>query len=103
MPDRLAEIRARLDAATPGPWEVWENGTMVCAPDHDAPGAYHDIALAFPSLGDQDLIAHAPADIAWLLALAEALIEQIEFLKDDVSRIAAQRDRYKKRWHGESA
>lgn len=73
MPDRLQEIRARLDAATPGPWEVWENGTMVCAPDRDAPGAYHDIALAFSSLGDQHLIAHAPADIAWLLDEVERL------------------------------
>ena len=55
MPDRLQEIRARLDAATPGPWEV------VCNTTSDVVGVLDG------DYDDADLIAHAPADIAWLL------------------------------------
>ncbi len=47
MPDRLAEIRARLDAATPGPTPR--------------------VALRERQHGMDALYAHAPADIAWLL------------------------------------
>jgi hypothetical protein len=54
MPDRLAEIRARLDAATPGEWPFGEMVRHLLPPD-------------------ADLIAHAPADIAWLLAEVERL------------------------------
>jgi uncharacterized small protein (DUF1192 family) len=104
---RLAEIRARLDAARNEERIQRERtdkgvgwnppcgcGEAECGTwDEWYPVKHHE----------GDLYENAPADIAWLLALAEALIEQIEFLKDDVSRIAAQRDRYKKRWHGESA
>ena len=50
MPDRLQEIRARLDAATPE-WNY----------DNDQSGA------------DVDLINHAPSDIAWLLDEVERL------------------------------
>ena len=42
--DRIREIRARLDAATPGPF-AW----------HGCPQ------------GDADFLSNAPADIAWLL------------------------------------
>lgn len=56
MTDRLTEIRARLDAR----------------------GAGNDPHRAYV-----DLIAHAPADIAWLLAENEALREQIEFLHEE--------------------
>jgi hypothetical protein len=85
MADRLAEIRARLEAATPGPWE-WDYNTLGS-----------DIAeVAEPSLtcgryciggsvridikaDDAQFIAHAPEDIAWLLEqLADAWDEGAE-------------------------
>ena len=57
MSDRLKEIRARLDAATPGPWQpVYING-------RESPG----VRRVVPESAERDLIAHAPADIAWLL------------------------------------
>ena len=68
MSDRLTEIRARLDAATPGEWPM---GALV--------------PYLLPS--DADHIAHAPADIAWLL--------------DEVERVTNERDIAKKwllRW-----
>jgi hypothetical protein len=60
--DRLQEIRARLDAATPE-WDY----------DNDQSSA------------DVDLINHAPADIAWLLAEVEQLRTEngTQLLADD--------------------
>lgn len=88
-PERLAEIRARLEAATPGPWKarrtrtdlafhvpamvVWERSegttrvlTFV---------AVCEAALA-PNDANADLIANAPTDLADLLAEVERL-EQV--------------------------
>lgn len=71
MPDRLTEIRARLDAATPGPWKRSLSGSRY------NPWKVHRgailVALSGESPEDADLIAHAPADIAWLLAEVEEL------------------------------
>ena len=74
MSDRLNEIRARLDAATPGPWRYAPNplGGIV-----DSDGRY--IIAPYCGYGDERdmpdvlLIAHAPADIAWLLNEVERL------------------------------
>ena len=106
MSDRLAEIRARLDAATPGPWENTDDWSVVTAVVRQRSKWLPDYEMLVADVGqpvNADLIAHAPADIAWLLAENDAFREQIEFLKDDNSRIAAQRDQYKKRWHEASA
>ena len=64
MPDRLAEIRARLDAAT----------TLPVSP--------HSVTL-FPidrkrdEKAERAFIAHAPADIAWLLDEVERLEKRV--------------------------
>lgn len=71
MPDRLKEIRARLDAATPGPWDVDEWTTTA---DVFASGAKSEPTVAHRvRMSDADFIAHAPADIAWLLDEVERL------------------------------
>jgi hypothetical protein len=108
MSDRLAEIRARLEEATPGPWDTSgikpyniENGVMTVK--HDSPAehwpirhVYHDeqgrrcteyVATTNDTIGwslerqgaNARLIAHAPSDIAYLLAEVERL--QIELDK----------------------
>lgn len=72
MPDRLAEIRARLDAATFQPDErgfgavqMWSDGTItVYGP------------------GNAEMIAHAPADIAWLLDELEKMKENLSVERD---------------------
>jgi hypothetical protein len=59
-----AAIEQRLAARTPGEWQLWEydNG---CGRIHD--GNRTLIADTFQQ-GDRQLIAHAPEDIAYLLA-----------------------------------
>lgn len=74
MTDRLAEIEARLSAATPGPWE-WVPSAVYAA-SHVLGGAGEQ---GFPVLrtaasgwaipADAELIAHAPADLAALVAV----------------------------------
>lgn len=80
MPDRLTEIRARMDAATPGPWSVHDHyddayqfdGMSVVADEETVVGPEdrHNRNL--------DLIAHAPEDIAWLLAEVAQLRADLE-------------------------
>jgi hypothetical protein len=74
MSDRLAEIRARLDVATPGPWRVIEPLQQTARPprrmlvaDLEAPQQSSELGNVQLSWFDTRFIAHAPADIAWLL------------------------------------
>ena len=74
MPDRLAEIRARLDAATPGPWRIIEPLQQTARParrmlvaDLEASQQSSELGNVQLSWFDTRFIAHAPADIAWLL------------------------------------
>lgn len=70
---RIAQIRARLAAATPGPWAAWQN--KDAEPEVSQQGSYYMGLVATPShqpadygRANADLIANAPADLAWLLA-----------------------------------
>lgn len=84
MNERLAEIEARLNAATPGPWEFGYN-EINNVPDHesDNPVPWAQVMECEVSCGsycyggsvkmdispaDRALIESAPADIAYLLA-----------------------------------
>ena len=75
MADRRAQIEARLAAATPGPWRVDRY-------DHGGGRAYVEeprrtLVADFYQEGDREMLAHAPADLRWLLdALAEAEAER---------------------------
>lgn len=80
----LSAIRARLEAATPGPWEVqdscswrrigqspphrYDDGNVVRPTNH--PVDHHPDLQA--SREDLEFIAHAPQDITDLLALVDA-------------------------------
>jgi hypothetical protein len=57
VPDRLQEIRARLDAATPGP----DPSIPLRDRQHAMDGLY----------------AHAPADLAWLLNEVQRLEKRV--------------------------
>jgi hypothetical protein len=87
--DRIAAIRARLAAATPGPWvkvqhgntgnragDSWwtvnrgfDDGRLVQA----GSGQIARMVSIAKGGGDAALVAHAPDDIAWLLAEVERL------------------------------
>lgn len=85
MSDRLAEIRARLDAATPGPWfatpeMLAAGGSHIAGRSPWVSVPTHVIARCSRLASDRkrgpdkaaeanaELIAHAPEDIAYLLA-----------------------------------
>jgi hypothetical protein len=73
---RLDEIAARLADATPGPWETvpsWHPGYVAA---FDSSRGTQVVAEAHRSglrlAANADLIAHAPEDLAALLAVAHA-------------------------------
>lgn len=79
--ERIVAIKARLAKATPGPWRIPDEvGTPWSIDAGDEP-----IALTSQLVGDfvverqpkrranADLIANAPADLAWLLKRVERL------------------------------
>lgn len=76
---RLDEIRARLEAATPGPWsaDYWHGDPLQTWAVTDDAGV-KELAVA-DELTEADalLIAHAPEDLRILLAVAEAAAEWI--------------------------
>jgi hypothetical protein len=104
MSDRLAEIRARLESATPGPWyvdgphpmcgEIWVcTKTPPLAQPDGTP--WHE--LASPEVvatglddapGDADLIAHAPADLGYLLDALAAMTDRAERAEARVQNMA---------------
>ena len=97
--EQLAAIRARLDAATPGPWKIsgelpdYEHYTRICveswifdAIDIDVPVCPDgftkgEIDERDNPQADAALIAHAPTDIAALLDAIAARDAEIERLR----------------------
>lgn len=85
-----AAIRARLDAATPGPWEAddpIDGDSVVMVPGLSCLGHCPDCGTrAGFDPGDADLIAHAPADLAALLVENQRLRDAIQAVRDEVER-----------------
>lgn len=74
MTERLDEIRARLEAATPGPWDVSTVG------ENPANFVRYPNGMAFCQIGnlmDAEFIAASPEDIAYLLKEVERLQQQV--------------------------
>lgn len=93
--DRLTEIRARLDAATPAPWTRFARN--AAAPDEDDWYLGHDVhgppraqRGQIERVADAELIAHAPDDLAHLLALVDQLQGQLDEARAENARPAAQ-------------
>lgn len=98
--ERLDEIRERLDAATPGPWrpDNDEPGYVIAPDDPSGWDGYliastvdHDGGL-FVQEHNAELIAHAPQDLADLLAEVERLRDELakarEVTDDMIERAA---------------
>lgn len=66
---RLAEIRARLDAAISGPWYVHEDddGNLSVLLNHADGGVIATVEPGRTARADAFLIAYAPTDLAYLL------------------------------------
>lgn len=89
---RLAEIRARLEAATPGPWEACDaeaSSPYACWRITAGELPLADVGSYKTSLGQDErnaaLIASAPQDLAFLLGLAGLFLDSCE----DVGGLAA--------------
>ena len=89
MTDRLADIQARLDAATPGPWsyfvDKWHVHEIRTNDDETIIGVSIFVAE------DAEFIANAPTDITYLLervrmwrALAEDAIAEFDEVRSYV-------------------
>ena len=92
---RLAEIEARCEAATDGPWTVghrlYDDGSVMCrcdpgpcTPDEDGKikGNLFNANYAIGNReNDNDFIVHAPTDIPALIAEVERLQKVIDMSK----------------------
>ena len=89
-PERLAEIRARVEAATPGPWQWvnWANdipehpADWLVSPPETRP---HGPSEWFPDL--QNLLIHAPTDADAELTLADRSF--VAHAREDVPALLA--------------
>lgn len=88
--ERLEEIRARCEAATPGPWRgdrhdgsikyamYGADDTAVLTVDHkDATSGF----LGDRCVADEEFVLHSRADVSWLLAEIERLRSELEAAK----------------------
>lgn len=86
----LDAIRARVAAATPGPWHVWASQPEVQVQNADG-----QCLAAVETWGvgrgciDADLIAHAPTDLAALCDEVERMRAENAALRADVMRYAS--------------
>ena len=85
----LQAIQKRLENATPGPWRIWQNPynaddvaveTAWC--HFGIEGDTELITDYLPTDADAEFIAHAPEDIAALLAEVERLRARIEKVRE---------------------
>ena len=73
----LRPIKARLEAATPGPWKAipWYGFPQEVSPVAEVSmiGVFSDCPVSGSPAKDADLIANAPADLTALVAEVERL------------------------------
>ena len=75
---RLAEIRARVENATPGPWTAeysGEQGNCVLPPGYQSTREAVAVTRLLSAQADAEFIAHARTDLPALLAAVEAVRE----------------------------
>lgn len=82
--DWISEIEDRLAAATPGPWEIDNDGVNGKIASVGPVYGYDYDSLEITA-DDADLIAHAPADLARLVA-------EVRRLEGEVERLTSERD-----------
>ena len=82
--ERLAEIEARAAAATEGPWETFESGTLSagCLGVDDSTGGmvlwHHDYGIVGGLDVDAEFIAAARTDVPALTAALRAVLELMD-------------------------
>ena len=91
MGDMLQDIKKRLQAATPGPWEVEENnvhrGTITAVHRNDLKEWFdiwspNNSGTPEEMDGNAQLIINAPTDIAFLVAKVEQLTIALQSISE---------------------
>jgi hypothetical protein len=81
---RIAEIEARLAAATEGPWLIHEPDALFDDPNYGVTNERRTILIAKmnrhrgQSKENAALVAHAPADLAYLIERVRELEAQVD-------------------------
>jgi hypothetical protein len=84
MEQRIAEIRARVEKATPGPWEPVPDGCAACTEtEWDVDPLEIGCHGMFAHFIDADFIAHAREDIPYLLSLLAERDAEIARLRQE--------------------
>ena len=86
-PERLAEIRERVEKRTPGTWQ-WSDCDELIAQDGDDFASVIYGSISWPE--DRDLIAHAPQDLTDLLAEVQRLRARLTVDDDMVEQVLRQ-------------
>lgn len=91
---RISEIRARCDAATPGPWEYRDNGFDggVYAANEILFGGEPCEGRIEPDDPNAAFIAHARTDIPYLLVEIERLTKEHNAMKQSCDGLRASHD-----------
>jgi len=92
MSDRIAEIKERCDAATPGPWKiVFQNEYGKCVlVDRGCREVIYSLYNAVHIIGaNADFIVHTREDIPFLLGAVELLQEQIDYCESSFDTVQA--------------
>ncbi|UFU03467.1 CHASE3 domain-containing protein [Ruania suaedae] len=104
--DRLAEIEARVNAATDGPWEADARHGAVTSGPHSVIHGYFegdcpacgekiaDLASVALSADDGDFIAHARSDVPYLLDQVRTLTAENEHNQEHLTMVRASRDQW---------
>jgi hypothetical protein len=90
--ERLEQIRARAEAATPGPWEFDSYCRVICNPDVFCDDEHDGVNLAYvpawngdtacqPHSDNAEFIANARADIPYLLDRLAASEREVDVLR----------------------
>ncbi|MEU7597524.1 hypothetical protein AB0B79_31505 [Streptomyces sp. NPDC039022] len=94
--DRLTQIKARVEAATPGPWHVdrHEPSLSRLVRSHDG-----TLDIDFGYVGnctqpDAEFVAHAPDDVQWLVNQLERARSIAVELENENARLANELGRY---------
>ncbi len=92
MKTKLDEIRARLEAATPGKWKRFGVARHIIGTkfnEAEAAGIIHHQWSHNTTDANADLIVNAPTDLAYLLARVEAAETREQALVEAIKKIAS--------------
>ena len=100
--DRLEEIEARAEKATPGQWRLWSRGEPITDPawaagkvgccgigPFDKPVISQWAGYGYISPADEDFLLYAREDIPWLVDQLRAARAEAERMREALAKFAA--------------